>query len=117
MHKNPLLHSIAAISFGSATGCLFLLILSLLFSVVVYFSPLTEAPLAAMATAADILSLLAAGFVAAQKNGQKGLLTGLLTSAVILLIMLFAGTPETFTAAKAVACCIAGMLGGLLGVR
>lgn len=117
MKNEGVLHSIKSVFWGLIACAAVILLLSFLSAAVVYFSPMSEQPLLVIAVIIDILALLAAGFVAARVNGKKGLLMGLITAAIALLIMLPLGGSEINIAQKGVYCILSGMIGGIFGVK
>lgn len=100
--------------------CLIIL-LSFLFSLVFYFTPLSELwmqPLAVVITAG---ALFAGGYKTARRAGSKGLFHGLIMGAVFLLITLVISLGDTFSwsgfGAKSLYGMLAAAIGGVSGVK
>ena len=117
MREGTIIHSMKALLYGLIVCGVILLLLTLLCAGVVYWSPLSEEILPKLAVVVDILALLAGGYTAGRINGGKGLLMGLITAGVVLLLMLPLGGAESNIIQKALYCLLAGMAGGVFGVR
>ncbi len=119
-HTAPFLPSggIRAVFIGVAATVICMLLLSFLLSAIIYFSPLSESLLPRLAILSNTLSLLFGGWMAGRLAGSRGLLVGMLTSAIILILMLLFGFGEGVAIPlKLVYCLLAGMIGGIFGVR
>ncbi len=111
-------NSLKAAIMGLAITLLLMLALSGIASMIIHFSPLSQTSLAAAAVINNVLALLAGGFGAGRISGAKGLLTGLtVAGAALVLMILIGGGFDDGMPLKIVYCCLAGMVGGIFGVR
>lgn len=93
-------------------------VLSLAAAAVIYFSSLPESCAPGVAVVINAIALVAGGYAAGRKAGEKGLLMGVLLAAVMLLLMLAGGDGMgERPAIKAVYCLLAAMSGSIFGVK
>ena len=115
--KRSVAYPVAVLT-GVAFALAFLLVSSLIAGAVVYFSPLSETVLPAVALALDGAAALCGGFMAGHKSGRRGLVMGAAVGAVLLALMLLlplsAGSGPVLKAAVSLP---AALIGGVLGVR
>lgn len=103
---------------GVVSAILVMLILSLLTAMIVYFSPIAESSLRGVAIIINAIAIFIGGYITGHLAGSRGLLLGLITAAVILLLMILLGPNDGGNITlKVVYCLLAGMIGGIFGVR
>ncbi|MDO4581067.1 MAG: TIGR04086 family membrane protein [Bacillota bacterium] len=112
------LHSAKSVAYGLIAAILLMLLLSLPAALIVQLTPLSESVLPGLAIVINALGVFAGGAVAGYVSKRHGLLIGLLTAALLLLVMLlFGSTTVTELPAKCVYFMLCGMIGGVFGIR
>lgn len=112
------LNMVKGIGAGVVSAILVMLILSLLMAIIVYFSPIAEDSLHGVAVIINAIAIFIGGYITAHLAGSRGLLLGLTTAALILMLMILFGPGEGGNITlKVVYCLLAGMIGGIFGVR
>lgn len=102
---------------GLGISLLTMLLLSIPVSLVVHFSPLQDLHLDHLALLIESLALLAGGFIAAASARERGLLLGLVTAGLALLLLFFLNQGSGSMGLKLLLGFLAGGIGGVLGVR
>ena len=114
----------AASGIGALISLIMTLILVLIISVIYYFTDIGYNICGILVFAAGAVSSFAGGMYAARKAGGNGLIHGLLTSLIYLIVLYAASFVITGCRASAarlitllIAGSCAGMLGGIFGVN
>ena len=107
-----------AVGLGFCVTVILMLIVSVVFSLLVYFTPLRESIYTAAAPILNALCLLAGGFVTGQRAKEKGALLGCILAVLLLLLMLAGGAAlDARPLIKVIYCLLAGTAGGIIGVK
>ena len=100
------------------------LVLTVIFSVFVYFIDMSQRTISAVIFVLSALSVLLGAYILARKITEKGLLNGLVLSifylAVIFAVTLAVNGKVSFESGNVLrifGCLLAGMLGGVLGIN
>lgn len=112
------IQAIKGVGAGVASAVLVMLALSLLAAMVVYFSPISEGSLNGIAIILNAMAIFIGGYITGHMVGSRGLLMGLITAAVILLLMIIIGPSDGGNITlKVIYSLLSGMIGGIFGVR
>ncbi len=112
-----------AVLYGVITVFLFAIVSSVIFSLILRFTPTSEGSLQFVITGVSFITLFLGGFVSGGKGKQKGWLVGGLTGIVyttIIFLFQFLGMDSLFSFEEIVyhVCYIlTAMMGGILGVN
>lgn len=116
-----MLKNAVPILYGLMVALLIIGVLSLLFSLVVYFTPMGEAYLRPAGIIISVIALLSGGYLVGRRGGSHGLWRGLALGILYLFILyLFAagtGSPLQPLAAKGGYTILAAAIGGIWGVK
>ncbi|WP_243386199.1 TIGR04086 family membrane protein [Bacillus kexueae] len=113
----------SAILYGVISIFLMGLVVSLLFSLLLKFTSLTEQSIQWVVTTLGFIAVFIGGFVAGGKGKEKGLLLGALTAIIytsIILLFNFLGFGQTLSAKNWMyhgGFLLIAMLGGVIGVN
>ncbi|MDO4731958.1 MAG: TIGR04086 family membrane protein [Bacillota bacterium] len=106
-----------ALCIGLSASAMGMLLLSLLLSLIVYFSPLSDLHMDKLAIAINGFSILLGAFLAGHFSREKGLLLGIGTAALLSLLLLLLNDGSSFTGLKLAVNLTAGAVGGVVGVH
>lgn len=113
-----------AVFMGSVFSVIVTLILVLIIATVYYFADINDTVLNVLLFLVSAVSAFLGGLFSSKRSGDKGLLHGLLTSLVYLIILFAAAfavnkqlSPAPRLITMLVAGSAAGMLGGIFGVN
>lgn len=106
-----------AILIGLAAAIIGMLLLSLPVSLAVYLSPLSDLHLDKIAVIIEGLALLVGGFAAGLSAREKGLILGLITALLSLILLFLLNKGSGMMPLKIIVSLISGGIGGVLGVR
>lgn len=115
---------IKSVLIGAAFSVTVTLILVLIIAAVYYFADINETVLNVLLFSVSAVSAFLGGLFSSKHSGDKGLLHGLLTSLVYLIVLFAAAfavnkqlTPAPRLITLLIAGSAAGMLGGIFGVN
>lgn len=110
-------NKIKAVLLGLAAAFLCLLLLSMVLSLVVYLTPISDLVLDKLAVVIEGVALIAGGAVVGMSAGEKGLVLGLITAVLVSITLFLLNGGSGLMGIKVAVCLVAGGLGGVLGVR
>jgi len=110
-------NKIKAICIGLAASFLGMLLLSLLLSLIVYISPLSDLHLDKLAVLIEGVALLLGGFIVGMYAREKGLVLGLITALLVSLLLFLLNGGSGLLGIKIIVSLLAGGIGGILGVH
>lgn len=118
------LFSVKAISKALAISIIFTLLLLAVFSVVITYSPISEASSDIMVKCATYTAAALSGFLSSKKANSKGWIRGMTGGLVYICAVLLLGIAfspdfafETETALAIIFCALAGSFGGIVGIN
>ena len=112
-----LLSALISVILGVAISTLLIFILSLPSAAVVYFSNLAENTLTIISLIIQAVAIFIGSVFAARYNRQKGMLIGLATAGIVLLLCITTGS-ESNNIMPSISCCLpASIIGGIIGVN
>lgn len=110
-------NKIKAILTGLAVVIVCMILLSLLVSLIVYLTPAKDLILDKLAVLISGISLFFGGLAVGLSAGEKGLVLGLITAVLAVLLLFLVNGGSGLLGMKVVVCIVAGGLGGVIGVR
>ena len=118
------LFSVKAISKALATSIIFTLLLLAVFSVVITYSPVSEASSDIMVKCATYTAASLCGFLSSKKANSKGWIRGMTGGLAYIFTVILLGISvspnfafETKTVLEIIICAIAGAFGGIVGIN
>lgn len=108
---------IKAVMTGLVVIIICTLLLSLFISLIVYLTPAKDLTLNKWAILINGLSVLLGSLVAGLSAGEKGLVLGLITAILSILLLFLINGWSDLTGLKVAVCLMAGGIGGVIGVR
>lgn len=110
-------NKIKAVITGLMVIAICMILLSLLISLIVYLTPAKDLILDKLAILINGISVLLGGLAAGLSAGEKGLVLGLTTAILAILLLFLINGWSELTGLKVAVCLMAGSIGGVIGVR